>query len=64
MTSYDYIIMIIVDSCMILFHFDCIKQLKKPYHIATNVCSKKVLLLLVISLTANAMNLTLGAFYQ
>ena len=24
MTSYDYIIMIIVDSCMIWFHFDCI----------------------------------------
>ena len=41
MTSYDYIIMIIVDSCMIWFHFDCIMQLKKSYHIATNVCSKK-----------------------
>ena len=33
--------MIIVDSCMIWFHFDCIMQLKKSYHIATNVCSRK-----------------------
>ena len=41
MTSYGYIIMIIVDSCMIWFHFDCIMQLKKSYHIATNVCSRK-----------------------
>ena len=41
MTSYDYIIKVIVDSCMIWFHFDCIMQLKKSYHIATNVCSKK-----------------------
>ena len=41
MTSYGYIIMIIVDSCMIWFHFDCIMQLKKSYHIATNVCSGK-----------------------
>ena len=41
MTSYDYIIVIIVDSCMIGFHFDCIMQLKKSYHIATNVCSRK-----------------------
>ena len=41
MTSYGYIIMIIVDSCMILFHFNCIMQLKKLYHIATNVCSRK-----------------------
>ena len=31
MTSYGYIIMIIVDSCMILFHFDCIMQLKISY---------------------------------
>ena len=51
MTSYGYIFMIIADSCMISFHFDCIMQLKKSYHIATNVCSRKVLLLLVISLT-------------
>ena len=29
MTSYGYIIMVIVDSCMIWFHFDCIMQLKK-----------------------------------
>ena len=40
MTSYGSIIMIIVDSCMICFHFDCIMQLKKSY-IATNVCSRK-----------------------
>ena len=52
-TSYGYIIMIIVDSCMISFHVDCIMQLKKSYHIATNSCSRKVLLLLVISLTVN-----------
>ena len=41
MISYGYIIMIIVDFCMILFYFDCIMQLKKSYHIATNVCSRK-----------------------
>ena len=41
MTSYGYIIMVIVDSCMIWFHFDCIMQLKTSYHIATNVCSRK-----------------------
>ena len=41
MTSYSYIIMIIVDSCMNWFHFDCIMQLKKSYPIATNVCSRK-----------------------
>ena len=41
MTSYGYIILAIADSCMIWFHFDCIMQLKKSYHIATNVCSKK-----------------------
>ena len=41
-TPYGYIIMIIVDSCMTWFHFDCImQQLKKSYHIATNVCSRK-----------------------
>ena len=33
--------MIIVDSCMIWFHFDCIMQLEKSYHIATNVCNRK-----------------------
>ena len=33
--------MIIVDSCMIWFHLDRIMQLKKSYHIATNVCSRK-----------------------
>ena len=42
MTSHGYIIMIIVDFCMILFQFDCIMQLKKSYHIATNVCSRKM----------------------
>ena len=41
MTSYGYIIMTIVDSCMILFHWDAIMQLKKSYYIATNVCSRK-----------------------
>ena len=41
MISYGYIIMIIVDSCMVWFHFDCIMQLKKSYHIATHVCSRK-----------------------
>ena len=41
MTFYGYIIMIIVDSCMIWFHFYCIVQLKKSYHIATTVCSRK-----------------------
>ena len=41
MTSYGYIIMIIADSCMIWFHFDCIMQLKKSYHMATNVCSRE-----------------------
>ena len=33
--------MIIVDSCMIWFHVDCIMQLKESYHIATNVGSSK-----------------------
>ena len=41
MTSSSYIVTIIVDSCMIWFHFDCIMQLKKLYYIATNVCSRK-----------------------
>ena len=41
MTSYGYIIMAIVDFCMIWFHFDCTMQLKKTYHIATYVCSRK-----------------------
>ena len=41
MTSYDDIIMIIVDSCIIWFHLDCIMQLKKSYCIATNVSSRK-----------------------
>ena len=41
MTSYGYITMILVDSCKIWFHLDCIMQLKKSYYIATNVCSWK-----------------------
>ena len=41
MIYYGYIIMVIVDSCMIWFHFDCIMHLKKSYHIATKVCSRK-----------------------
>ena len=41
MISYGYIIMIIVDSCIIWFHLDCIIQLKESYYIATNVCSRK-----------------------
>ena len=41
MAPYGYIIMIIVDSCMIWFHFGCIMQLKISYHFATNVCSRK-----------------------
>ena len=41
MTSNSYIIMIVVDSCMLWFNFDCIMQLKKWYHIVTNVCSRK-----------------------
>ena len=40
MTSNGYIVMVIVDFCMIWFHFDCIIQLKKSYHFATNVCSR------------------------
>ena len=40
MTSYGYIIMIIVDSFIIWFHLDCIMQLKKSYYIATNVSSR------------------------
>ena len=41
MTSYGYIIIVIVDSCMIWFHLDCIVQLKLSYYIATNACSRK-----------------------
>ena len=41
MTNYVYIIMIIVDSCMIWFDFDCIMQLEKSYHIAANVSCRK-----------------------
>ena len=41
MTSYGYIIMIMVDSCIIWFHLDCIMQLQKSYYIVTNVSSSK-----------------------
>ena len=41
MTSYGYIIMIIVNSCIIWFYLDCIMKLKKSYSIATNVGSRK-----------------------
>ena len=41
MTSNGCIIMITVDSCMIWFDFDCIMQLVKLYHIATNVGNRK-----------------------
>ena len=43
MTSYGYIIMVIVHSCIIWFQLDCIMQLKKSYYmyIATNVSSRK-----------------------
>ena len=41
MTSYGYIIMILVDSCIIWFHLDRIMQLKKSCYIATNVTSRK-----------------------
>ena len=52
MTSYGYIIMIIVDSCMIWFNFDCIMQLQKNHIILLLMSvAEKVLLLLVISLT-------------
>ena len=53
MTSYDYIVMVIDESCMIWFHFDCIMQLKKNHIILLLMfVAEKVLLLLVISLTA------------
>ena len=54
MTSYGYMIMIIVDSCMIWFNFDCIMHLKKLYHIVTNVCSRKSATTFVIALTDKA----------
>ena len=40
MTSYGYIIMIILDPCIIWFHLDWIMQLKWSYYIVTNVCSR------------------------
>ena len=50
MTSYGYIIMIIVDSCIIWFHLVCIMYLKWSCF-CSNACNRKMLLLLVISLT-------------
>ena len=41
MTSDGYIIMVIVDSCILIFHLDCILQLKLSYYIATIECSRK-----------------------
>ena len=41
MTSNGYIIMIVVDSYINWFDFDCSMQLKKSYHNAANVCSRK-----------------------
>ena len=51
MTSYGYIIMVIVDSCMIWFQFDCIMQLKNHSLLLLMFVAEKMLLLLVISLT-------------
>ena len=34
-------VLIIIDSCIIWFHLDCIMQLKQSTYIATNVCSIK-----------------------
>ena len=49
--SYGYII---VKSCMLSFNLNCIMLLKQSYNIASKVSSrKKVLLLLVIYLTAD-----------
>ena len=53
MTSYGYIIMIIVDFCMIWFQFDCIMHFKNHIILLLMLVAEKVLLLLVISLIAN-----------
>ena len=42
MTSYGYIIMIIIDLCILWFHSDRTMQLNKSYYIATNISSRKV----------------------
>ena len=55
MTSYVYVIMIMVDSCMIWFHFDCIMQFKDHNILLLMFVAEKVLLLLVISLTDQAL---------
>ena len=56
MTSYGYIIIIKVDSCMIWFHFDCIMLLKKNHIILLLMfVTEKVQLLLVISLTVKGL---------
>ena len=41
MTPFGYMIMIRVDTCIIWFHLDYIRQLKQSYYIATNVGSRK-----------------------
>ena len=51
MTSYGYIITIIVDYCMIRFHFDCIMQFINHIILLLMFATEKVLLLLVIFLT-------------
>ena len=52
MTSHGYIIMTIIGPCMIWFHFDCNMQLKNHIILLLMFVAVKVLLLLVISLTA------------
>ena len=51
MTSYGYIIMVVVDACMIWFDFDFIMQLKNHIILLPMFVAEKVLLLLVISPT-------------
>ena len=41
MTSYCYIVMIMVDQFIIWFHLDCIVQFQYCCYFATNVCCKK-----------------------
>ena len=41
MTSYGYVIIVIVHSCITWFHLDCTMQLKLSHYFATNVCSRK-----------------------
>ena len=48
--------MVIVNSCMIWFHFDCIMQLKNHIILLLMFVAEKMLLLLVISLTTQCVN--------